>query len=95
MRHSQIFVLSPKTLERLTTISTVLANSNVTICYHFDCTTNAVDIHLESYVFDSMTIELATLFAAVDVAVIDALSDGKICIEMRILNACTIVKEEK
>ncbi len=47
---------------------------------------------MEAYVFDSMSANLKTVFSIADVFVIDANEDGRVHIEMRLLNACKILE---
>ena len=56
--------------------------------------TNSIEICVLSYVFDSCVCDLKRVFQTVDLFVIDALNDGKVSIEMKILNAAEIIRRD-
>jgi len=71
-------------------IEKVLASMEYEIC--FDRVSNALEIAVSGYVFDSCITDLKAVFSIVDLFVIDSLSDGKVCIEMKVLNAAEILR---
>lgn len=56
--------------------------------FHFEI---AFQIYF-GYVFDSCVNKLKDAFNIVDLFVIDALKDGQVCIEMKIINAAEIIR---
>lgn len=82
------FVMKKGTYARLSAIERIIGSYHGTYSSDFDAATNSLDIRIEGYVFDSTTDNLKALLAIPDLFVIDALSDGKICIEMKLQNAC-------
>lgn len=59
----------------------------------FDISDNAFDIELQSYVFDSLTEHMKEVFELSDIFNIDALDDGMVSIELRILEAGILISE--
>lgn len=83
------FVLKPKTLVKLDRM-TRSAEGDCQVS--FDAAFNAIDISVKKYVFDSQCESLKEMILCADIIVIDSESDGKVCIELRILNAANILK---
>ncbi len=84
----KVFVLKPEALIKLEQIS---RRMNCTYSIRFDAAFNAMDICLKGYVFDSQTSGIKTALSLVDVFMIDAESDGKINIELRLLNVANVL----
>ena len=89
----KVFYMKTSTLKKLKQISFCVENTSIKLEESFDRATNAVDIIMTDFVFDSVTEDIKRIFNLVDVIVIDALDDGTVCIEMRILNACNVIGE--
>lgn len=89
------FVMKEETLEKLQYITAVLLGSDLTVNQSFDRVTNAVDVEISGYVFDSVVTNLKGIFSIVDLFTIDALTDGTVCVEARILNACDVFDTEE
>ena len=85
-----IYILTPSTMKKAKLIESALKGVEYDIC--FDRVTNALEISVLGYVFDSCITDLKTAFLIVDLFVIDALTDGKVCIEMKVLNAAEILR---
>lgn len=83
--------MKTETAERVRCIQSELRNGNNHVKTSFDFLANSIDICVEGYVFDSSVENLKLIFDTVDIFVIDALLDGTVCIEMRILNAFEII----
>lgn len=88
-----IYLLKPDTIRRANLIDQLLKGVSHTIS--FDMVTNSVEICVLGYVFDSGTCELKRIFQTVDLFVIDALNDGRVSIEMKLLNAAEIIRREQ
>jgi len=86
------FVLKPKTIQKAQIMQFLLKDFRYTL--NFDGATNSLEISFNAYVFDSTYIDLAKVFRIVDVYVIDALKDGRICIEMKLLNAALKIRRD-
>lgn len=89
---NNIYLLKPETIKRSKIISCLLKGNDCTIS--FDMATNSIEICVLSYVFDSCVCDLKRVFQTVDLFVIDALNDGKVSIEMKILNAAEIIRRD-
>ncbi len=85
-----IYILKPNTKKIAKNIEKALAGMEYEIC--FDRVSNALEIGVSGYVFDSCITDLKTVFSIVDLFVIDSLSNGKVCIEMKVLNAAEILR---
>jgi len=85
-----VYILTPYTMKKARVIEKVLASMEYEIC--FDRVSNALEIAVSGYVFDSCLTDLKAVFSIVDLFVIDSLSDGKVCIEMKVLNAAEILR---
>ena len=85
-----IYILTPSTMKKARVIEKALAGMEYDIC--FDRVSNALEIGVSGYVFDSCITDLKAVFSIVDLFVIDSLSDGKVCIEMKVLNAAEILR---
>jgi len=85
-----VYILTPYTMKKARVIEKVLASMEYEIC--FDRVSNALEIAVSGYVFDSCITDLKAVFSIVDLFVIDSLSDGKVCIEMKVLNAAEILR---
>ena len=89
---NNIYLLRPETIKRTKIISCLLKDRDCAIS--FDMATNSIEICVLGYVFDSCVCDLKRVFQTVDLFVIDALSDGKVSIEMKILNAAEIIRRD-
>lgn len=87
----KIFIIKTETAERLRCIQSELRNGNKYAKLSLNFLTNSIDIRIEGYVFDSSVENVKRMFDTVDIFVIDALLDGRVCVEMRILNAFEII----
>lgn len=85
-----VYILTPNTMKKTRIIEKALAGMKSEIC--FDRVSNALEIAVSGYVFDSCLTDLKAVFSIVDLFVIDSLSDGKVCIEMKVLNAAEILR---
>ena len=85
-----VYILTPNTMKKARIIEKALAGMKSEIC--FDRVSNALEIAVSGYVFDSCLTDLKAVFSIVDLFVIDSLSDGKVCIEMKVLNAAEILR---
>jgi len=85
-----VYILTPNTMKKARMIEKALAGMESEIC--FDRVSNALEIAVSGYVFDSCLTDLKAVFSIVDLFVIDSLSDGKVCIEMKVLNAAEILR---
>jgi len=85
-----IYILTPTTMQKSKQIEHALRATNYAIS--FDRVTNSLIISVKGYVFDSCVTELKKVFSIVDLFVIDALSNGQVCIEMKVLNAAEILR---
>lgn len=85
-----VYILTPNTMKKATILEKALASMEYEIC--FDRVSNALEIGVSGYVFDSCITDLKAVFSIVDLFVIDALSNGKVCIEMKVLNAAEILR---
>lgn len=90
---NNIYLLKPETIKRSKIINRLLKDSECTIA--FDMATNSIEICVLGYVFDSCVCDLKRVFQTVDLFVIDALNDGKVSIEMKILNAAEIIRRNQ
>ncbi len=84
----RVFVLKPETMIKLEKMS---RNANCDCTVNFDAAFNALDICFRGYVFDSQVSSIRTAFSLADVFMIDADADGKVNIELRILNAANML----
>lgn len=89
---NNIYILTPTTMKKATQIEAALKETEYSIS--FDRVTNSLIVSVTGYVFDSCVTNLKTVFSAVDLFVIDALSNGKVCIEMKVLNAAEIIRRD-
>ena len=87
---NNIYLLKPETMKRAKVIESLLKETEHNIS--FDTVTNSMEINALGYVFDSCVCDLKRIFQTVDLFVIDALIDGKVSIEMKILNAAEIIR---
>ena len=87
---NNIYILKSETVNKINILTKALADTENTI--DFDRATNSIEITLTGNVFDSCITNLKDMFQIVDLLVIDALSDGKVCIEMKIINAAKILR---
>ena len=90
--HKNIYILKPDTIRKISVLEKLLHENRPSV--NFDRTTNSIDINLTGYVFDSCVCELKQVFQTVDLFVIDAMNDGKVCIEMKIINAAEIMRRD-
>ena len=84
----KVFIVKPSVMSRLTAVRSAATRSRIEYSERFDPALNAIDIELSSYVFDSVAQDMHALLITPDLFVIDALNDGKIRIQARILDAC-------
>lgn len=89
---NHIYILKPEVIRREKIIERVLAETEYKIS--FDVVTNSIEISVLGYVFDSCVCDLKHVFEMVDLFVIDALKDGRVSIEMKILNAAEIIRRK-
>lgn len=87
---NNLYLLKPETIRRTKTIQCLIRDTEHTVS--FNKATNSIEICVSGYVLDSCTCDLALVFQTVDLFAIDAMIDGKVCIEMKILNAADIIK---
>lgn len=92
---NNVYILKSETADKIGVIRDCIRNDSTKLDISFDTTFNALDIEIRNYVFDSKTDDLRTIFNTIDVAVIDALIDGEVCIQMRILNACSVTRSKE
>lgn len=85
-----IYILTPNTMKKTKQLQHALRETDYAIS--FDRVTNSLIISVKGYVFDSCVTDLKTVFSIVDLFVIDSLSDGQVCIEMKVLNAAEILR---
>lgn len=86
---NNIYFLRPETINKIYELGNSLKKTEWDI--EFDGATNSIVICLQDYVFDSCVCDLKSVFRIVDLFVIDAVDDGQVCIEMKILNAANII----
>ncbi len=84
------YIMKEDTIKKVKLLSSFLRETNFSI--EFDRVINTIEICLTGYVLDSCTCDLKSVFKIVDLFVIDSLNDGKVCIEMKILNAAKIIR---
>ncbi len=89
---NNIFLLRPEIIKRSKIIECLLRETEHTTS--FDMVTNSIEICVLDYVFDSCVSDLKQVFQTVDLFVIDALNDGKVSIEMKIVNAAEIIRRK-
>ncbi|MGN1050701.1 MAG: hypothetical protein ACI4QE_00215 [Acutalibacteraceae bacterium] len=87
---NNIFILRKNTIQKIKLLDNFLKGTNFKAS--FDRVTNAIEISIFGYVFDSCSCNLKSVFNIVDLFVIDALDNGQVCIEMKILNASEIIE---
>ena len=87
---NNVYLIKLETLIKVKTIEAILNDTELSLS--FDCTSNSIEICVFGYVFDSCTADLKRIFQTVDLFVIDTLRDGKVSIEMKILNAAEIIR---
>lgn len=84
----KVFVIKPETMFKIERMSW---NISCECRINFDAAFNALDICYQGYVFDSQTSSIKTAFSLADVFVIDAEENGKVNIELRILDAANVL----
>ena len=84
------YILKPETAVK---ISRILQLASKCVKAKFDISDNAFDIEFQSYVFDSLTEHMKEVFELADIFNIDALDDGMVSIELRILEAGILISE--
>ena len=89
---NNIYLLKPETLHRVQVINCLLEGTQHDVS--FDMVTNSIEICILGYVFDSCVCDLKRIFQTVDLFVVDALKDGRVSIEMKIINAAEIVRRK-
>lgn len=90
---NNIYILKPEVIRREKIIERVLVGTEYKIS--FNVATNSIEICVLGYVFDSCVCDLKQVFEMVDLFVIDALKDGRVSIEMKILNAAEIIRRKQ
>ena len=87
------FYITPETTEKVITISQIFSDSTSYFekSVSLDTAFNALDITVKCYVFEVNSQNLQILTNNTDLICIDAENDGKLCIQMKLLNAATIV----
>lgn len=83
------YLLKLETIKKIETLEDLLESCNCNIS--FDAPTNSVEISASAFVFDNAVCNLKRAFDLVDLFVIDAADDGKVCIEMKIFNAAETI----
>lgn len=86
---NKIYFLRPETIRKISELESLLNGAQAKI--DFDAISNSIEICLTDYVFDSCVNKMKRIFSITDLFVIDADSDGKVHIEMKILNASEII----
>lgn len=84
-----VYLLKAESLKKVKNLEQLLMDEQYSM--HFDRLTNSLEITLTGYVFDSLNCDLKSIFQTVDLFVIDAMKDGRIYIEMKILNAAEVM----
>lgn len=87
---NNIYLLKTDTVKKLRLLDGIFNDSDYKAV--FDASTNSVEITALGFVFDSMTNDLKKAFSAVVLFVMDSTADGRVCIEMKILNAADVAK---
>lgn len=87
---NNIYILKSETVNKINALTKILEEMPNMI--NFDRVTNSIEFTLTGYVFDSCVTNLKDVFKIVDLFVIDALSDGQVCIEMKIIHAAEIIR---
>jgi hypothetical protein len=85
------YILKPETAVKISRI--LQLTSKYCVKAKFDISDNAFDIELQSYVFDNLTEHMKEVFELADIFTIDALDDGMVSIELRILEAGILISE--
>lgn len=85
-----IYLLKTETIKKMKILDDLLGSHNCNI--GFDAPTNSIEISASAFVFDSTVCNLKRAFELADLFVIDATDDGKVCIEMKILNAAESIR---
>ena len=89
---NDLYLLKPEVIQRVKIIENILHDAEYTV--QLNAVANAVDISVLGYVFDSCFCDLKCVFENVDRIMIDALEDGRVSIEMRIVNAAEIIRRK-
>lgn len=84
------YILKSETIKKIDFIERSFHGLNC--IFRFDAPSNSIEITLLGFVFDSLTCNIKQVLLISDVFVIDSLNDGKVCIEMKLLNAAEIIK---
>lgn len=92
MQNKQFYITND-TVKKVLSISSIITkyNPHIEKTCHFDTTFNALDITLQCYVFQGTKELLTTIAENTDLFSIDSIDDGKLCIELRLLNVAEIV----
>lgn len=87
------FYITPETTNKVITISNIFSDSTSYMekSVSLDTAFNTLDITVKCYVFEVYGDNLKSLATNTDLLCIDAEADGKLCIQMKILNAATII----
>lgn len=86
-----IYILRIETVQKVMLLEALLKGTNSRI--QFEKIGNSIEICVSDYVFDSFVCDLKSVFRLVDLFVIDAVEDGEVHIEMKILNAAKIIRK--
>ena len=88
-----IYMLKPEAVKKAAIVGRILKDTDLTI--RFDPVVNAIEIIVLDYVYDSYLCDLKQVFQTVDLFSIDALTDGRVSIEMKLLKAAEIIGRNK
>ncbi len=87
------FLLTSVTMQKINAISDIIASAtiNAESATNLDPAFNTLDITIKCYVFELSNHLLKSLAENTDLLCIDAEDTGKLCIQLKILNAATIL----
>ncbi len=87
---NNVYLLKVETIKKIKIIDDLFEFYHCNI--NFDAPTNSIEISTTAFVFDSMVCNLKRAFELVDLFVIDSIDDGKVCVQMKILNAAEMIR---
>lgn len=87
---NNIYILHKEIVQKVMLLEALLKGTNFKI--QFEKIGNSIEISVSDYVFDTFVCDLKSVFQIVDLFVIDAVKDGEVHIEMKILNAARIIR---
>lgn len=90
---NKTFFLTPDTMQKTKNISDVISTITINAekFINFDTAFNTLELTVKCYVFEIANPLLQILAENTDLICIDAEDDGKLCIQMKICNAATII----